>query len=122
MDQGRERCPFCQRAQEERPCLKRFVEESALRSRVPARMGITGDQGELRSGGNSAVAEQGSDRALLANLARRAMIERGLEPEFPPAARQELNAMVGAAPATPDLRDLRNLLWCSIDNDDSRDL
>ena len=63
----------------------------------------------------------------LLNLARAAMRERGLEPEFPPEAQREAAALVepvavpGAAPAIA-LRDLRDLLWCSIDNDDSRDL
>jgi VacB/RNase II family 3'-5' exoribonuclease len=52
------------------------------------------------------------------------MLERGLEPEFPPDALAEVEAMA-AGPALPngtDIRDLRKLLWCSIDNDDSRDL
>lgn len=49
------------------------------------------------------------------------MIERGLAPDFPPAAQAELNAISGAAPVGGG-RDLRSLLWCSIDNDDSRDL
>lgn len=50
------------------------------------------------------------------------MIERGLEPDFPPAAQQELAAISGAAEAIDDARDLRDRLWASIDNDDSRDL
>ena len=62
------------------------------------------------------------DRATLIAIARQAMIERGLEPDFPPAAQQELAAIGGPAGATGDLRDLRNCLWASIDNDDSRDL
>ncbi len=49
------------------------------------------------------------------------MREHGLEPDFPPAALEQLRAIGAAAPA-PGLRDLRALLWCSIDNDDSRDL
>lgn len=65
---------------------------------------------------------QSSDRATLAAVARRAMIERGLEPDFPPAAQQELAAIHGPAGATGDVRDLRDRLWASIDNDDSRDL
>ncbi len=49
------------------------------------------------------------------------MRERGLEPEFPPAVEQQLTGMRG--PATdPQATDLRALDWCSIDNDDSRDL
>jgi exoribonuclease-2 len=50
------------------------------------------------------------------------MIERGLEPDFSPAVQQELAAISGPASATGDVRDLRNCLWASIDNDDSRDL
>ena len=63
-----------------------------------------------------------TDRATLAAIARQAMIERGLEPDFPPAALQELAAIGGPAGATDDVRDLRDRLWASIDNDDSRDL
>ena len=65
---------------------------------------------------------QSSDRAILASIARRAMLERGLEPDFPAAAQQELAAIGGPAGATDGVRDLRDLLWVSIDNDDSRDL
>jgi exoribonuclease-2 len=63
-----------------------------------------------------------TDRATLAAIARRAMMERGLEPDFPPAAQQELAAIGGPAGATADVRDMRERLWTSIDNDDSRDL
>ncbi len=62
------------------------------------------------------------DRATLAAVARRAMIERGLEPDFPPAAKQELASIRGPASQTDGARDLRDRLWASIDNDDSRDL
>ncbi|MBI3867835.1 MAG: RNB domain-containing ribonuclease [Verrucomicrobia bacterium] len=65
---------------------------------------------------------QSSDRATLAAIARRAMIERGLEPDFPPAAQQELAAIREPAGETNAARDLRDRLWASIDNDDSRDL
>ena len=50
------------------------------------------------------------------------MLERGLEPDFPPAARQELVAIRAPAGAVAGMRDLRDRLWVSIDNDDSRDL
>lgn len=63
-----------------------------------------------------------TSRALLQQLARTAMRERGFEPDFPAAANvQADNASVRDA-ATATRRDLRSLLWCSIDNDDSRDL
>jgi VacB/RNase II family 3'-5' exoribonuclease len=59
----------------------------------------------------------------LVAIARRAMQEHGLEPDFPAAALAQLRAIGGPAASTgPELRDLRALLWCSIDNDDSRDL
>jgi exoribonuclease-2 len=49
------------------------------------------------------------------------MIERGLEPDFPPAAIAQAERL--HAPAVDgELTDHRHLPWCSIDNDDSRDL
>jgi exoribonuclease-2 len=65
---------------------------------------------------------QSTDRVTLIAIARQAMIEGGLEPDFPAAAQQELAAIVGPAKAPDGLRDLRDRLWASIDNDDSRDL
>jgi exoribonuclease-2 len=79
-------------------------------------------------------------KAHLRAIARQAMLDRHLEPDFPPAALAELARIPG--PAHPDgagggtrpggrpasgaaaaaIRDLRELPWCSIDNDDSRDL
>jgi VacB/RNase II family 3'-5' exoribonuclease len=61
-------------------------------------------------------------RADLGKLARGAMIARGLEPDFPRAALQQVAALGGPAPADGTMRDLRALAWASIDNDDSRDL
>ncbi len=62
-------------------------------------------------------------RAILRDIAHRAMLERGLVPDFPLKALAELDGIHGPATRTEDAtRDLRNLLWCSIDNDDSRDL
>jgi exoribonuclease-2 len=51
------------------------------------------------------------------------MVERGLLPDFPPEALAELDKINGPAILTEEsTRDLRRLAWCSIDNDDSRDL
>lgn len=66
--------------------------------------------------------DSNGDRALLAAIARKAMIERGLEPDFPTAAREEVSEIRSAAAPHADERDLRDLLWASIDNDESRDL
>jgi exoribonuclease-2 len=62
-------------------------------------------------------------RPILQRIARRAMLEKGLIPDFPPRALAELEGIHGPATrADGSTRDLRKLLWCSIDNDDSRDL
>jgi len=56
-------------------------------------------------------------------IARSAMIERGFLAEFSAAVMAETSRIESAASASdPALRDLRGLLWASIDNDDSRDL
>ena len=60
-------------------------------------------------------------REELIRIADRVMREKGLEPEFPRAVGEELQRVAGAASA-PGVKDLRDLSWCSIDNDDSRDL
>jgi VacB/RNase II family 3'-5' exoribonuclease len=60
---------------------------------------------------------------LLKNIARRAMQQYGLEPDLPAAANAQLAGITRASSSTdPGVRDLRTLLWCSIDNDDSLDL
>ena len=63
-------------------------------------------------------------RQILLRVARAAMLERGLLPDFSAAAMRETDGIKGAAnlPVAGQARDLRNLLWASIDNDDSLDL
>jgi exoribonuclease-2 len=62
-------------------------------------------------------------RSDLVRIAIEAMKERGLEPEFPARALRQLDAMAGPGQDDdPHVRDLRELPWCSIDNDDSLDL
>lgn len=62
-------------------------------------------------------------RAILERIARRVMLERGLLPDYSSEVLAELDRIPGA-PAVDGVpvRDLRHLLWASIDNDDSRDL
>jgi VacB/RNase II family 3'-5' exoribonuclease len=56
-------------------------------------------------------------------IARKAMTDRGLEPDFPADALRQLKSIQGPARETDSVvRDLRSLLWCSIDNDTSKDL
>ncbi len=63
-----------------------------------------------------------SNRALLQRLAAKAMTDRGLLADFTPAAISEAAGASGPAFSGNGARDLRRLLWCSIDNDDSCDL
>src|ERR1700756_1042184 len=57
----------------------------------------------------------------LKRIARQAMLEHGLQPDFSAAALAQASSI--AQPAVDaSLRDLRGLLWASIDNDDSQDL
>jgi hypothetical protein len=62
-------------------------------------------------------------RAMLQSIAHQAMLDRGLLPDFSAATLAELGQLpIPAAPAGKIVRDLRNLVWASIDNDDSLDL
>jgi VacB/RNase II family 3'-5' exoribonuclease len=67
------------------------------------------------------AAEQHAD---LEAIARRAMEERGLLPEFSPEALAEAESIqeIDGSALSGRVRDLRDLPWCSIDNDSTRDL
>jgi len=58
-------------------------------------------------------------------MARQVMLARGFEPNFPPATQQQLAEIKAHPPQlalSDKVRDLRGLLWSSIDNDSSKDL
>ena len=68
-------------------------------------------------------------RAFLQDIAQRAMLERGLLPDFSAAVLAQLDGIQAPAGVNGEsvgvasgIRDLTDLLWASIDNDDSRDL
>lgn len=62
-------------------------------------------------------------RAILQDIAHRAMLARGLLPDFSTQALAELGKITSPATMTGGpARDMTSLLWASIDNDDSRDL
>jgi exoribonuclease II len=59
----------------------------------------------------------------LQTMAKQIMLEHGFEPDFPEAVDKQM-ASIQSRPAVAanGVRDLRGLLWSSIDNDTSRDL
>jgi exoribonuclease-2 len=57
----------------------------------------------------------------LVAAARQEMIDHGFHPDFPPGVDQQI-AQIRTRHPDNNARDLRNLLWSSIDNDTSRDL
>lgn len=67
--------------------------------------------------------DQNANRKSLQQIARKAMISRGLVPDFPAEVLAELKKITLPATCTASMAmDLRHLLWCSVDNDDSLDL
>ena len=67
--------------------------------------------------------EINTQRITLQQVARRAMIERGFHTDFPDEVLEELKAITNPVNTKQaPIKDMRNLIWCSIDNEDSRDL
>jgi VacB/RNase II family 3'-5' exoribonuclease len=64
------------------------------------------------------------NRENLQAAAHEEMLSHGFHPDFPPQIETQIASIRGAAlvVAGPAVKDLRNLLWSSIDNDSSRDL
>lgn len=66
-----------------------------------------------------------SNNVDLFAIARQSMIEAGFAPNLSSAVKGEVQALIAKAPPDPSnssARDLRTLLWSSIDNSKSRDL
>ena len=62
-------------------------------------------------------------RADLARIAAIVMEEHGLEPDFSKEVREQLSLIHSSGQdRDPHIQDLTDLLWCSLDNDDSLDL
>lgn len=71
---------------------------------------------------NKLLQEERHHRGILYAIARQAMVERGLLPDFSAEALAELDKIDTPAPPDGSISDLRDLPWASIDNDESRDL
>src|SRR5437762_675466 len=123
------RCPRSRPAARESPPRARATRP--LRCPRETRRTARGRPRELRSASCADYAahmttqrsSNACHRDLLTELAHQAMIDKGLEPDFTPEIDQQLSTIFAAADENDSsIRDLRNLLWCSIDNDDSKDL
>jgi VacB/RNase II family 3'-5' exoribonuclease len=67
--------------------------------------------------------DKNANRTALQQIARKAMIARGLEPDFPAAVLTDLTKIKAPAIFKPGTaKDMRDKLWCSIDNTESLDL
>jgi len=72
---------------------------------------------------NDVHPHHGNGKLDLRGVARKAMIDRDLLPDFGPEVADEMETIARSGAAIDaSLRDMRSLLWASIDNDDSRDL
>lgn len=84
--------------------------------------GNSGNSGNHNDYGNNGNHQ--AEHFDLVAAAHASMIEHGFQPDFPAGTDQQLaqiNSIPGL-PASGDLKDLRGLLWSSIDNDTSKDL
>ena len=64
-----------------------------------------------------------ANRITLQRIARKAMIARGLDPDFPESVIAELKELANQPiNKTEVTKDMRDKIWCSVDNDDSLDL
>ena len=67
--------------------------------------------------------DNNANRIALQQIERKAMIGRGLKPDFPAAVLADLNKITSPASfKSGTSKDLRDKLWCSIDNTESLDL
>lgn len=58
----------------------------------------------------------------LTELAKQSLEERGFKSTFPPEVIKEVEEIIPRRLSAEGIKDMRNCLWFSIDNDDSRDL
>lgn len=100
---------------------------SKSREEVPTTMAILEDEGSRRPGevksNRPKPSSHGAPITDLKVLADNALQQRGLLTDFSPEVMSQVKGITRAAePDDPKIRDLRSLPWCSIDNDDSKDL
>ena len=75
-----------------------------------------------KRGAGSGTANHGNHHFDLNGAARRAVIEAGFEVDLADDAKAQAARISGPAPIDPQVKDLRDRPWSSIDNKESRDL
>jgi exoribonuclease-2 len=82
-----------------------------------------GEGKEYREGEILSTTNKKGHRFSLQRIARQAMLDRGFLTDFSSEVIDQLNGIRDSvAEVNTSIRDLKHLLWCSIDNDDSNDL
>ena len=75
-----------------------------------------------KRGAGSGKATHGNHHFDLNGAARRAVVEAGFEVDLDADAKAQAARISGPAPIDPQVKDLRDRPWSSIDNKESRDL
>src|SRR5438045_1974500 len=78
--------------------------------------------GHSKHNGGSRGAHQLGGHFDLSAAVRRVVIAAGFEPGLNAEAKQQLDGLSGPASHEPQVKDLRDQPWSSIDNNESRDL
>src|SRR5689334_20260057 len=74
---------------------------------------------DFRAPSSSPMADKNNHGFDLPAAPRRILTANGFEPDYDAAAKKQLDAIAGPAPAPAGVRDLRDKPWSSIDNNES---
>ena len=107
-------------------CRRRTLPESCRASQIPTTGPFLQRSTRISNHGqhhtNHAPKHGVPGNVDLDAIARRIAAKYGFEPKYPGDAQRQLDALTAPAPIPANVRDLRHLLWSSIDNDSSLDL
>lgn len=85
--------------------------------------GVAADMAVRKGGRNHEYCNNGSQNIDLKVIADNALLQRNLLIDFSDEVMREVEKVSKTPPVIDSsIRDMRNLLWCSVDNDDSKDL
>lgn len=110
-----------------RPTKPNFQKKARGPQGPKRRQGFHGASRATTFGGPQAAiaaryAERADETRILPDLAKKNLAEKEMSSEFPSALLQQVEAMQPITTCPEGVRDMRNMLFFSIDNDDSKDL